>query len=376
MNLAERHSEFRQLQRNRIHIRRMPVIDSSKAPSILEHIENTGHGNGGCTVLASESTDRIAMLRRQIAQLERVRGRGDGQATVPAVAENVAGVPVHDITPAASRVTPASVFRNGRAGNAWAGPETTAIAFGHPAVDAATGGLRRGALHDVSPVGAPDMAAATGFTLALAGRLLAAAGRGGLWLWVRAEMAGREAGEPYGPGLAAFGLDPSCLVAVTARDTADVLRAAEEGLAARAFAAVLIEPFGDDRHLDLTACRRLSLIADGGSSTGILLRTGGVPGPTSAVTRWRVAAAPSRGGRHPGNPVFAADLARNRLGPVGAWMMEWRIDEQSFRAPQSGSQAEGSGSLAIPLPGCLAAASGDRSSRPARSGTVVPFRSG
>jgi protein ImuA len=315
------------------------------------------------------------MLRRQIAQLERARGRDGDRAEAPVVAEEVAGVPVHQIVPAAARVIPAALFRHGRAGNVWTGPETTAVPFGHPAVDAATGGLRRGALHDVSPAGAPDMAAATGFALAFAGRLLAAAGRDSLWLWVRAEMAGREAGEPYGPGLAAFGLDPGCLVAVTASDTADVLRAAEEGLAARAFAAVLIEPYGDDRHLDLTACRRLSLIADGGRATGILLRTGGLPGPTSAVTRWRVAAAPSGGSRHPGNPVFAADLARNRLGPVGAWMMEWRIDEQSFRAPRTGSQAEEPGSLAVPLSGRLAAASGDRSSRPARSGgAVVPFR--
>jgi len=313
------------------------------------------------------------MLRRQIARLERTRGRSERRAD-PAAAAELAGVPVRDIAPAAGRAAPASAFRAGRAANAWAGAETAAIPFGHPEVDAATGGLRRGALHDVSPTGAPDMAAATGFALACAGRLLAAAGRGSLWLWVRAEMAGREAGEPYGPGLAAFGLDPSRLVAVTAASTADVLRAAEEGLAAHAFAAVLIEPFGDDRRLDLTACRRLSLIADGGRSTGILLRTGGIPGPTSAVTRWCVAAAPSSGGPHPGNPVFAADLARNRLGPVGMWMMEWRIDEQSFRAPRVRFQAGGSGSLAVPLSGRLAAASGDRSSRPAGSAAVVPFR--
>lgn len=312
------------------------------------------------------------MLRRQIARLERMRGRSGDRAD-SAMTEELAGVPILDMTPAMGRAASAPVFRSGPAVNAWAGAETTAIPFGHPEVDAATGGLKRGALHDLSPVGAPDMAAATGFALACAGLLLAAAGKDGLWLWVRAEMAGREAGEPYGPGLAAFGLDPARLVAVTARDTADVLRAAEEGLAARAFSAVLIEPFGDDRHLDLTACRRLSLIADGGRSTGILLRTGGIPGPTSAVTRWRIAAAPSSGGRrHPGNPVFSADLARNRLGPAGVWMMEWRTDEQSFRAPRTGFEAEGPVSLAVPLSGRLAAASGDRSPRPV--GTVVPFR--
>lgn len=316
------------------------------------------------------------MLRRQVAQLERARGRREDRAD-PETVEELAGVPVHDIAPAAIRAAPTSVFRGGRVANAWAGAETTALPFGHPEVDAATGGLKRGALHDVSPAGAPDMASATGFALACAGLLLRAAGRDSLWLWVRAEMAGREAGEPYGPGLAAFGLDPSRLVAVTAGDTADVLRAAEEGLAARAFAAVLIEPFGDDRRLDLTACRRLSLIADGGRATGILLRTGGVPGPTSAVTRWRISAAPSNGGgRHPGNPVFAADLARNRLGPVGAWMMEWRTDEQSFRAPRAKPKTEATGPLAVPLSGRLAAASGDRPSRSSGSGEVVPFRIG
>lgn len=324
-------------------------------------------------MLASESADRIAILRRQIAQLERARGRSEERAD-PVLAEDVAGVPVHDIAPAIGRAAPVSVFRSGRTANAWAGQETTAISFGHPEVDAATGGLKRGALHDISPVGAPDMAAATGFALACAGLLLAAAGHDSLWLWVRAEMAGREVGDPYGPGLLAFGLDPSRLIAVTAKDTTDVLRAAEEGLAASAFAAVLIEPFGDDRHLDLTACRRLSLIADSGRSTGILLRTGGVPGPTSAVTRWRIGAAPSRG-RHPGNPVFTADLARNRLGQVGEWIMEWRTDEQSFRVPRVGPQAQGPASLAIPLSGRLAAASGDRSPRSAGSGAVIPFRS-
>lgn len=313
------------------------------------------------------------MLRRQIAQLERARGRNEERAG-PAQAEEVAGVPVHDIAPAIGRAAPVSVFRSGRAANAWAGPETTAVVFGHPGVDATTGGLKRGALHDISPATVPDMAAATGFALACTGLLLAAAGRDSLWLWVRAEMAGREAGEPYGPGLLAFGLDPSRLIAVTARDTTDVLRAAEEGLAAHAFAAVLIEPFGDDRHLDLTACRRLSLIADSGRSTGIVLRTGGAPGATSAVTRWRIGAAPSRGGRHPGNPVFTADLARNRFGQVGVWMMEWRTDEQSFRAPRVGYKAESPGSLAVSLSGRLAAASGNRSPRSTGPGAVVPFR--
>lgn len=328
-------------------------------------------------MLAVESTDRIALLRGQIARMERGEGRkidrqdgrmasAGGVSTDIARSEGLAGAEARPVAGRGS-VVPA-VFRDGRTRNAWAGPETAAIPFGHREVDAVTHGLARGALHDVTPAGAPDMAAATGFALALVGRLMAAAGRQALWLWVREEMARREAGEPYGPGLAAFGLDPARLVTVAAADTVDVLRAAEEGLGAGAFAAVLIEPYGDDRRLDLTACRRLSLIAGDSRVTGILLRTGGVSGPTSAITRWTVAAAPSRaGGRHPGHPVFSAELVRNRLGPVGAFMMEWRSDEQSFRAPAA---ADG-GRMAAALSGRLAAAPAGRAAAPA--GTVLAF---
>ncbi len=338
-------------------------------------------------MLAVESTDRIALLRGQIARMERGEGRkidrqdGRWAGTAGGVSPDVArgdGLAGAEALPVAGRgsVVPA-VFRDGRARNVWAGPETAAIPFGHPAADAVTHGLTRGALHDVTPAGAPDMAAATGFALGMAGRLLAAAGRRGLWLWVRADMAGREAGEPYGPGLAALGLDPGRLVMVTAGDTADVLRAAEEGLAARAFAAVLIEPFGDDRRLDLTACRRLSLIADGSRATGILLRTGGLSGPTSAVTRWSVTAAPSRTrGRHPGNPLFSAELLRNRLGATGAWMMEWRSDEQSFRAPDP-ARAGRDRAVAAALSGRMAAASADRSAEaPRAAASILAFPGG
>lgn len=340
-------------------------------------------------MLAVESTDRIALLRGQIARLERGErreaDRQDGRwartagGVSPEAALRGEGLAGTEALPVAGRgsVVPA-VFRDGRARNVWAGPETAAVAFGHRDADAATHGLARGALHDVTPAGAPDMAAATGFALGIAGRLLAAAGRRGLWLWVRADMAGREAGEPYGPGLAAFGLDPGRLVMVTAGDTVDVLRAAEEGLAARAFAAVLIEPFGDDRRLDLTACRRLSLIADGSRATGILLRTGGLSGPTSAVTRWSVMAAPGRShGRHPGNPLFSAELLRNRLGATGAWMMEWRSDEQSFRAPEPTGKAGRDRAVAAALSGRLAAASADRSAEaPRAAASILAFPGG
>ena len=73
------------------------------------------------------------MLRRQVAQLERARGRREDRAD-PETVEELAGVPVHDIAPAAIRAAPTSVFRGGQVANAWAGAETTALPFGHPEV--------------------------------------------------------------------------------------------------------------------------------------------------------------------------------------------------------------------------------------------------
>jgi protein ImuA len=170
-------------------------------------------------------------------------------------------------------------------------------------------------------------------------------GRGRPWLWVRQDLAGRETGEPYGPGLAAFGLDPAALVLVAASDVRESLRAAEEGLRCRALAGVLLEPWGEAKALDLTAMRRLSLAAEASGVTLLILRSGThdareAPGPGGALTRWRIAAAPSAPqpvvGGLPGlgPPAFAATLLLNRqagrLGDGGRWTLEWSPDEHLF----------------------------------------------
>ncbi len=246
------------------------------------------------------------------------------------------------------------------------------VPFGHAGADRATGGIACGALHDVVPAGAPDLAAATGFALSMAARLLGTrpTGRRPLWLWIRQDMARREAGEPYGPGLAGLGLDPAGLVSVLATDTEDVLRAAEEGLKARVFAAVLIEPWGNDKALDLTATRRLALIAGETGATGLLLRSGGMEMPGSVATRWCIRAAPSRtpAGGHPGAPVYDAELTRNRRGMTGRWSMEWNCDDRRFE-PASADQGRA-------LSRRLAAGPGDRAAPPARqeTGAVIAFR--
>lgn len=199
--------------------------------------------------------------------------------------------------------------------------ESGEVRLGHPPADACLGGgLRRDALHEVFPAAAGDEAAATGFALALA-RI---AGGGRPLVWVRQDMAGREVGEPYAPGLVEIGLDPARLVIVHAADAVAALRCAADALHCEGLGAVLLEPWGQPRSLDLTASRRLSLAA-GAGVTAIALRPAGRPCPSAADTRWRIAAAPTSS--QWSAPVFAAELLRNRRGPAGRWIMEWNRDE-------------------------------------------------
>ena len=88
--------------------------------------------------------------------------------------------------------------------------------------------------------------------------------------WVRQDYADVEAGALHAPGLAELGLDPDRLILVRARNAADVLRAGAEAVRCPALGAVLMEPWGEPRVLDLTATRRLSLAAAGSGVTLLL----------------------------------------------------------------------------------------------------------
>ena len=244
----------------------------------------------------------------------------------------------------------AAIGADGRARTLEPADGETVAPLGHGGADRTLGGgLRRGAIHEIHPATAADAPAATGFALACVDRLVRPGGRAKPWLWVRQDLAGRETGEPYGPGLAAFGLDPSALLIVAAADARDVLRAAEEGLRCRALGAVLVEPWGDPKALDLTAARRLTLTAEASGVPALMLRTGAHAGPPGAATRWRIAAAPSSPlpalGRLPGlgRPVFAATLERLRqpgsVGEGGSWTMEWDPDEHLLRDPVTPARA-------------------------------------
>lgn len=230
-----------------------------------------------------------------------------------------------------------SIAKIGRDGTrVMSSPEDQRVLLGHAMIDAALGGgLMRGALHEVWPSSPHDDAAATGFALALIARLSAARD----WIWIRQDMAEREKGRPYGPGLTAFGLDPRGIIHVTARDTQDVLKATEEALRCSALGAALAEPWGETKALDLTAMRRLTLAAETGGVPLIILRHGTHNMPTNARTRWRIAAANSDGTFGPGVPRFSVCLVLNRQSEAqlreGFWMTEWCHGERIFRPAHS-----------------------------------------
>ena len=144
------------------------------------------------------------------------------------------------------------------------------LGAGANALDAALGGgLARGALHEIVAAGAPDRAAATAFTLALALRFAAAVQEFRMLVWITEDFAATQNGALYGPGLAAFGLDPERLILVNAPRGPQALWAMEEALKCRALAVVVCELW--EARADLVASRRLALAARGGGAPGLLL---------------------------------------------------------------------------------------------------------
>jgi len=207
------------------------------------------------------------------------------------------------------------------------------VALGHVEADATLqGGLAMGAVHEVFAEAGRQSAAATGFVAGLAGR---AAARRPL-VWVRQDFTEIESGALSMSGLAELGLDPRLLVTVRAADVDTALRTAADALACDALGVVVLEVWGQARQLDLVASRKLTLAAQTSGVTGLLLRVAAEPLPSTAETRWIVRAAhspPAVLWSAWGAPLFDAQLVRNRHGPVGRWIMEWKCDECLFEKP-------------------------------------------
>jgi len=222
-----------------------------------------------------------------------------------------------------------SIERIETSGDAYAHPKA---ALGHAAADATLrGGLALAAVHEVFSEG-HQSAAATGFIAGLAGRLTP---RRPL-VWVRQDFSELESGALSMSGLCELGLDPRRLVTVRAADADAALRTAADALACDALGAVVLEVWGEARQLDLVASRKLTLAAQASGVTALLLRVAATPQPSTAETRWIVRAAhspPASPWIGWGAPVFDVQLVRNRHGPVGRWIMEWKCDECLFSEP-------------------------------------------
>jgi protein ImuA len=186
------------------------------------------------------------------------------------------------------------------------------------------GGLMRGALHEIAAPGEAHLATAAGFALGMA-RRSAPSPR---LLWITEDMGLAESGVPHGAGLNDFGLVPEQLVMVSAAYRRDLLWAMEEALRCRAVDAAIGEMRAGG--IDSVAVRRLSLAAAENGALALLLRAAPPSDASTAATRWIVGAAPSAAAHGPGAPRFAAQLVRNRRGPVGSWILEWSDNDGQF----------------------------------------------
>ena len=233
------------------------------------------------------------------------------------------------------------------------------VTLGAVALDAALGGgLTRGALHELIPAGAPDRAAAAGFALALTLRFAADSRK--TLVWITEDFAAAESGALYGPGLAAFGLDPERLILVNAPRGQEALWAMEETLKCRALAVAVCELW-DLRAHDLTASRRLALAARASGTPGLLLLAR-PPDASASATRFQAAAAPSplwlanaNLKPLPGPPAFEIQLLRARgaapLDPDRRFSLTWQPKEGHLRDRDPALQ---------PHPGVVPADAGDR----------------
>ncbi len=233
------------------------------------------------------------------------------------------------------------------------------LALGIAALDAVLdGGVPLAALTEIRAGQSRDGGAASGFALALVARLMAA-GKFSALVWIGEADLRRETGALYAPGLAALGLDPARVIEVAVRTEKEALWAFEAALDCHGLTMAVCEL--RQASLDLSATRRCALRAREGGVTGLLLRLGNEwAEPSAAEIRFGVAPAPAGdiGGftAGVGRMAWRLTLEKNRLGPTGAFTVEWNAHERSF--VERGARA----ALADPQP--LSAAPPDRPSRP------------
>lgn len=197
--------------------------------------------------------------------------------------------------------------------------DAPSLPFGIAEVDGklASRGLASSALHEIAGETAAlgDDAAATLFAAGIAAR----ASQGDvLWIMERPDL--------FAPGLAGAGIPASRLIQVEAGRDADALAVMEEALRHGGLAAVVCEA----ARIGMTATRRLQLAAEEGGTMALLLRRwrraaeDPLAQPSCAVTRWRIACAPSQALPVPGvgRARWQVSLVRQRGGDPQSWLLE------------------------------------------------------
>jgi len=233
------------------------------------------------------------------------------------------------------------------------------------------GGLPRAALTEILTPATRDSAAAIGFVLGLANRLVKHVSLPLLWIGT-AEIF-REGGFPYPPGLvSAFGLGPERLLIGMAEKLPDMLWMAEEAAALPDIGAVVIELRGNPGRLDLTATRRLHWRASHAGRPVFLIRQGAEPEPTAAPVRLAVRAAPAAerttlAGPLQGSlglPAFTVAISKCRAARTDQFIVEWNSHELAFQERRK------------PDPRRVVSLPGMRKGAAAASGSVVVFAKG
>ena len=246
------------------------------------------------------------------------------------------------------------------------------------------GGLPQAGLLEVRHDETREAGTVSGFTLALAARYQEdrrPTPRRSL-LWVAERQAAAEAGLPYAPGLADYGLDTARLFFSRTRRIEDALWVVEAALACGDFAAVALEVRGNPTSLGFTESRRLHLKAKAAGLPLLLLRQGGAAEASAALLRFAVRPAPARPRRLTtgaalagslGNPVFSVTIEKNRAVPPQTLALEWSAHDLRFHDHDAAASRALSGAgRAHPVNRLPAPADGPDQPRPV--GHVVAFR--
>lgn len=203
------------------------------------------------------------------------------------------------------------------------------VPTGHDRIDHALGGgIMRARVHELVAATQAEAGSGAGFAGVLAHRL------GGEMIWLRERDAELRQGQLHAPGVAAIGIDPARLLLAVLPDATAVLRAAADAVRCAGLGSVVIELWGNPRAYDLTASRRLALLAEASGVTALLLRVGGAVAPSAAQTRIGVSPAPSLplAADAPGYPAWTVELQRQRGRPAGGiWRVEWDREHGQLR---------------------------------------------